>query len=56
MDTAQGRTGRMIAICGIDGSGKTTQTELLAQRGEGEGYAVEQVSFPRYGEAGQSSS
>ncbi len=43
-------TGRLIAICGIDGSGKTTQTELLARRAEGSGRAVRQVSFPRYGE------
>jgi dTMP kinase len=42
--------GRLVAICGIDGSGKATQTALLAKRAAAEGWTVEQVSFPRYGE------
>lgn len=42
--------GRLIAICGIDGSGKTTQTALLAQRAEDEGWTVRGISFPRYGQ------
>ena len=42
--------GRMIALCGIDGSGKTTQTRLLAERAAHEGLAVQTVSFPRYGQ------
>jgi dTMP kinase len=42
--------GRLIAICGIDGSGKTTQADLLARRAQEAGLAVRQVSFPRYGE------
>ena len=44
------RSGRLIAICGIDGSGKTTQADLLARRVQEAGLAVQQVSFPRYGE------
>jgi dTMP kinase len=44
------RKGRLIAICGIDGSGKATQTALLAQRAEAAGHTVRQLSFPRYGE------
>lgn len=35
---------------GIDGSGKTTQTELLMTRLKKEGHIVEQISFPQYGE------
>jgi len=42
--------GKLIALCGIDASGKTTQTELLRQRAQREGFSVRQVSFPRYGE------
>jgi dTMP kinase len=42
--------GRLIAVCGIDGSGKTTQTALLAERAEAEGLRVRTVSFPRYGQ------
>jgi dTMP kinase len=42
--------GRLIAICGIDGSGKTTQTDLLADRVKAEGHRVRPISFPRYGE------
>lgn len=42
--------GRLVAICGIDGSGKTTQSELLARKVRGEGLRVREVSFPRYGQ------
>lgn len=35
---------------GTDGSGKTTQTDLLVERLKKEGRRVESVSFPRYGE------
>jgi len=50
MEDAPTRKGRLIAICGIDGSGKATQTALLARRAEAAGHAVRQISFPRYGE------
>ncbi|KPK61974.1 MAG: hypothetical protein AMK73_07095 [Planctomycetes bacterium SM23_32] len=42
--------GCLIAICGIDGSGKTTQAALLAERAAAEGRQVRQMSFPRYGQ------
>jgi len=51
MVETSGRKGRLIAICGIDGSGKATQSELLAKRAEAEGYPVKHISFPRYGES-----
>ena len=35
---------------GTDGSGKGTQTQLLFDRLKQEGYNVEQISFPQYGE------
>lgn len=50
MDAGTDSTGRLIAICGIDGSGKATQTDLLARKAEAEGHRVARVSFPRYGE------
>lgn len=34
---------------GIDGSGKSTQTELLVSHLKKEGYPVEMISFPQYG-------
>jgi dTMP kinase len=43
--------GRLVALCGIDASGKTTQTELLSRHAEAAGLSVRQVSFPRYGES-----
>ena len=42
--------GLFIMLEGTDGSGKTTQTELLLQKLQREGHRVEQISFPRYGE------
>ncbi len=42
--------GKLIVIEGTDGSGKTTQTELLLKRLEGEGIAAESLRFPRYKE------
>lgn len=42
--------GRLVALCGIDGSGKATQTELLAARLEREGHPVARIAFPCYGE------
>jgi len=44
------RRGRLIALEGIDASGKATQTALLAQRAEAAGLRVRTISFPRYGE------
>lgn len=37
-------------IEGTDGSGKGTQTEFLVERFQKEGYSVEQIHFPQYGE------
>ena len=45
------KNGKLIALCGIDASGKTTQARLLRERAEEEGLKVEHVSFPRYGES-----
>lgn len=41
--------GTFIVIDGPDGSGKGTQTKLLAERLRREGRTVEHLSFPRYG-------
>ena len=43
------KKGWFFVIDGTDGSGKKTQTELLASRLKKEGYPVLAVSFPRYG-------
>lgn len=40
--------GAFIALDGLDGSGKATQTRLLAARFAGEGVACERMDFPRY--------
>tara|TARA_Y100000310_G_scaffold247779_1_gene253478 strand:- start:1315 stop:1974 length:660 start_codon:yes stop_codon:yes gene_type:complete len=40
----------LIVLCGIDGSGKKTQLDLLQERLAKEGKDVEVVDFPRYGE------
>ncbi len=40
--------GRLIAIEGLDGSGKTTQIELLGERLRAEGIPAEIISFPDY--------
>ncbi|MBR6677089.1 MAG: deoxynucleoside kinase [Clostridia bacterium] len=42
--------GKFIVIEGLDGSGKTTQGKLLAQRLRNEGMTVRELSFPCYGE------
>lgn len=43
-------TGAFFVIDGTDGSGKKTQTELLTQRLQKEGYDVMSISFPSYGQ------
>lgn len=44
------RQGRLIALEGIDGSGKGTQIELLSKRLAREGFTLAKYSFPRYGD------
>jgi dTMP kinase len=43
------RVGFLVAIEGIDGSGKGTQAALLGERAVQEGLRVASFSFPRYG-------
>lgn len=42
--------GKLIVIDGLDGSGKSTQSERVAQRLRARGQQVELISFPDYGE------
>jgi dTMP kinase len=42
--------GLFIVLDGIDGSGKATQTELLIKRLKKDGYKVEKIDFPQYGQ------
>jgi dTMP kinase len=42
------RKGKLIVIDGTDGSGKTTQVVLLADRLKKEGYKIKVVDFPEY--------
>jgi dTMP kinase len=42
------KRGKLIVIDGTDGSGKTTQIELLRRRLKKEGYAVKLLDFPEY--------
>ena len=39
---------RLIVIDGLDGSGKATQSKLLAERLSGMGYKAKTISFPDY--------
>jgi len=41
-------SGTLVVICGIDGSGKTVQSELLCERARRAGRAVRCIEFPRY--------
>lgn len=43
------RAGAFIVLDGLDGSGKATQTKLLAERLAREGIAFETLDFPSYG-------
>jgi dTMP kinase len=40
--------GKLIALEGIDGSGKRTQLDLLARELDARGYSTHRISFPRY--------
>lgn len=40
--------GKLIVIDGTDGSGKSTQADLLTKRLKKEGYAVKGIDFPEY--------
>ena len=42
--------GKLIIIEGLDGSGKSTQIEQLANRAKQLGKAVRQIKFPNYAE------
>lgn len=42
--------GKLIVFEGTDGSGKATQTKMLAERLAAEGKAFRKLDFPRYGE------
>ena len=41
--------GKLIAIEGLDGCGKQTQSALLKESLAAAGYAVSSIDFPRYG-------
>ncbi|MBW2992684.1 thymidylate kinase [Candidatus Woesearchaeota archaeon] len=43
------KKGRLIVICGTDGSGKATQTNILANKLKKSGYSVKITDFPQYG-------
>ena len=43
--------GRFFVLEGMDGSGKATQTKLLAEVLKNKGYQVEKIDFPQYSKA-----
>ncbi|MDP1719047.1 MAG: deoxynucleoside kinase [bacterium] len=43
--------GKIIVIEGTDGSGKGTQARLLSEKLTRDGFIVEKISFPQYGQA-----
>jgi len=50
MEVSEGELGRLIVFEGIDGSGKSTQFELMCDRLAGESRDFKRVRFPRYSE------
>ena len=40
--------GKLIVICGTDGSGKATQTHLLVERLRDKGHSIRHIDFPQY--------
>ena len=44
------KPGKLIVIDGIDGSGKSTQLDLLKQELEVNGFKTESIHFPRHGQ------
>jgi len=43
--------GKLIVLCGTDGSGKATQAKLLAEKLKKEGFSVKEADFPQYGKS-----
>ena len=43
-----GIAGKLIVVCGIDGSGKTVQSKMLCRRLRRSGLSVRYLEFPRY--------
>lgn len=43
--------GKLIVLCGTDGSGKATQAKILAEKLSKEGYSVKETDFPQYGKS-----